>query len=59
MGALPKASPTVPIDARPWPGRAVARTTVFEWIESRYNVQRLHSGLGYRLSADYEAALAA
>jgi putative transposase len=28
-------------------------------IESWYNLQRVHSSLGYRTPADYEAALAA
>jgi putative transposase len=46
-------------DARPWPSRTAARTAIFEWIESWYNLQRLHSSLGYRSPADYEAALAA
>ncbi|MFF4829264.1 transposase [Streptomyces sp. NPDC001312] len=46
-------------DARPWPSRTAARTAIFEWIESWYNLQRLHSSLGYRTPADYEAALAA
>ncbi|MGW2788031.1 integrase core domain-containing protein [Streptomyces populi] len=46
-------------DARPWPSRAAARIAIFEWIESWYNLQRLHSSLGYRSPADYEAALAA
>lgn len=27
-------------DARPWPSRAAARTAIFEWIESWYNLQR-------------------
>ncbi|WP_326570065.1 IS3 family transposase [Actinacidiphila glaucinigra] len=48
-----------PIDARPWSSRAAARTAIFEWIESWYNLQRLHSSLGYRTPADYEAILAA
>ncbi|MFE9614340.1 IS3 family transposase [Streptomyces sp. NPDC006012] len=46
-------------DTRPWPSRAAARTAIFEWIESWYNLQRLHSSLGYRTPADYETALAA
>ncbi|MFI9825560.1 IS3 family transposase [Streptomyces sp. NPDC052013] len=41
-----------------WPSRSVARTAVFEWIEGWYNVHRLHSSLGYRSPADYEAVLA-
>ncbi|MFE4414124.1 integrase core domain-containing protein [Streptomyces sp. NPDC056821] len=44
---------------RPWPSRSIARTAVFEWIEGWYNLHRLHSSLGYRSPADYEAALAA
>ncbi|MEU6708576.1 IS3 family transposase [Streptomyces wuyuanensis] len=46
-------------DARPWPTRSAARTAILEWIESWYNLQRLHSSLGYRSPAGYEAALAA
>lgn len=46
-------------DTRLWPSRAAARTAIFEWIESWYNLQRLHSSLGYRTPADYETALAA
>ncbi|MFE5037836.1 IS3 family transposase [Streptomyces sp. NPDC056683] len=46
------------IDTRFWPSRAAARTAIFEWIESWYNSQRLHSSLGYRTPADYEATLA-
>nr|WP_237419054.1 IS3 family transposase [Kitasatospora sp. SID7827] len=44
---------------RPWPSRAAARTAIFEWIEGWYNIRRLHSSLGYRSPAEYEAALAA
>ncbi|MFG2417152.1 IS3 family transposase, partial [Streptomyces goshikiensis] len=36
-----------------------ARTAIFEWIESWYNLHRLHSSLGYRSPAEYETALAA
>lgn len=46
-------------DGRPWPSRAAARTAIFEWIEGWYNLQRLHSSLGYRSPADYESILAA
>ncbi|GAA1130588.1 MULTISPECIES: IS3 family transposase [Kitasatospora] len=47
------------IEDRPWPSRAAARTAIFEWIEGWYNIRRLHSSLGYRSPADYEAVLAA
>jgi putative transposase len=36
--------------------RDEAREALFEWIEVFYNRQRLHSSLGYRSPADYEAA---
>ena len=36
--------------------RDQARQVIFEWIEVFYNRQRLHSSLGYRSPADYEAA---
>ncbi len=36
--------------------RSDARQAIFEWIEVFYNCQRLHSSLGYRSPADYEAA---
>lgn len=35
--------------------RSQARTDVFEYIEVFYNRQRLHSSLGYRSPADFEA----
>ncbi|WP_016823791.1 IS3 family transposase [Streptomyces viridosporus] len=41
------------------PSRSVARTAVFERTEGWYNLHRLHSSLGYRSPADYEAAPAA
>ncbi|WP_327591652.1 integrase core domain-containing protein [Streptomyces chartreusis] len=47
------------IGTQPWPSRSAAYTAIFEWIESWYNFHRLHSSLGYRSPADYEAALAA
>ena len=37
--------------------RAEARASVFEWIEAFYNRQRLHSALGYRSPAEFEAEL--
>ncbi|MFJ7272047.1 integrase core domain-containing protein [Streptomyces sp. NPDC099050] len=46
-------------DTDPWLSRAAARTAIFEWIESWYNLHRLHSSLGYRSPAEYETALAA
>ena len=36
--------------------RAEARTAVFDYIESFYNRQRLHSSLGYRSPLDFESA---
>ncbi len=42
-----------------WPSRAATRTAIFDFIESWYNLHRLHSSLGYRSPADYETALAA
>ncbi|MEU4094396.1 IS3 family transposase, partial [Streptomyces sp. NPDC026673] len=42
-----------------WPSRAAARTAIFDFIESWYNLHRLHSSLGYRSPAEYEAAHAA
>ncbi|MFE3143947.1 IS3 family transposase [Streptomyces scopuliridis] len=42
-----------------WPTRAAARTAIFDFIESWYNLHRLHSSLGYRSPAEYETALAA
>ena len=42
-----------------WATRALARQAIFEWIESFYNLRRLHSSLGYRTPAAYEAAVAA
>ncbi|MDI3424370.1 IS3 family transposase [Streptomyces luteolus] len=47
------------LDAAVWPSRAAARTAIFVFIESWYNLHRLHSSLGYRSPADYETALAA
>ncbi|WP_229868987.1 integrase core domain-containing protein, partial [Streptomyces chryseus] len=47
------------LGTKPWPSRTLARTAIFEWIESWYNLQRLYSSLGYRSPAEYETALAA
>lgn len=47
------------LGARPWPTRALAHSAIFDFIESWYNLRRLHSSLGYRSPAEYEAALAA
>jgi putative transposase len=38
-----------------WPTCAAARMAVFEFIEVFYNRRRLHSTLGYRTPAEYEA----
>lgn len=38
----------------PFPTRALARTTVFEYMEVWYNRQRLHSSLGYCSPVDFE-----
>ncbi|MCT2544097.1 IS3 family transposase [Streptomyces atratus] len=40
-----------------WPSRAAARTAIFDFIESWYNLHRLHSSLGYRSSAAYETGV--
>ncbi|MEW9551171.1 integrase core domain-containing protein [Nonomuraea sp. NPDC050783] len=47
------------LDAQLWLTRAAARSAIFEFIEGWYNLHRLHSSLGYRSPADYEAAAAA
>jgi putative transposase len=39
-----------------FPSRAAVRTAVFEYIEVFYNRKRIHSALGYRSPADYEAS---
>ena len=44
-------------DLQRFPTRQAARTAVFEFIEVFYNRQRLHSSLGYRSPADFEAGL--
>jgi transposase InsO family protein len=45
------------IDRQPWPTRAHARRGVFEFIERFYNRLRLHSSLGFRSPAEYEAKI--
>ncbi|MED7930420.1 IS3 family transposase [Nonomuraea sp. LP-02] len=47
------------LDQQSWPTRAAARSAIFEFIEGWYNLHHLHSSLGYRSPADYEAAAAA
>ncbi|MFD5111902.1 IS3 family transposase [Streptomyces sp. NPDC058391] len=47
------------LDTTAWPTRTAARTAIFDFIESWYNLHRLHSSLGYLSPADYETALAA
>ena len=41
----------------PFPTRALARTTIFEYLEVWYNRQRLHSTLGYHSPVDFEQNL--
>jgi transposase InsO family protein len=36
------------INTRTWPTRAAAHRAIFEYIESWYNLRRLHSALDYR-----------
>lgn len=45
------------IDTRPWPTMASLRTAVFDYIEGWYDTRRLHSSLGYRSPAEYEATI--
>lgn len=37
-----------------FPTRQVAKTAIFEYLETFYNTRRLHSALGYRSPAVYE-----
>ena len=43
------------IDTRSWPTRDALRAAIFDYIEGWYNTRRLHSSLGYRSPAKYEA----
>jgi putative transposase len=43
-------------DREPWPTRAAARQTIFEYVEVFYNRRRRHSTLRYLSPAAYEAA---
>ncbi|WP_396709943.1 IS3 family transposase [Microbispora sp. H11081] len=43
----------------PPPPRAAVRSAIFEFIESWYNLRRLHSSLGYVSPAAYEETAAA
>jgi transposase InsO family protein len=45
------------IYTRAWPTIAGLRTATFEFIEGWYNTRRLHSSLGYRSPAEYEATI--
>ena len=45
------------IHTRSWATKASVRRATFEYIESWYNLRRLHSSLGYRSPATYEASL--
>ncbi|MET9880520.1 IS3 family transposase [Actinacidiphila glaucinigra] len=45
--------------AATWSNRAALRTVIFDFIESWFNLDRLHSSLGYRSPAEYETAHAA
>ena len=43
------------IDGTDWHSRKAARVAIFDFIEVFYNRQRIHSTLGYRTPADFEA----
>ena len=44
------------VHRRRFPGREVARSAIFEYLEGFYNRRRLHSALSYRSPVDYEEA---
>jgi len=46
-------------EARVWPTRASATEAIADFIDGFYNTQRLHSRLGYRTPAEFEASRAA
>jgi transposase InsO family protein len=46
------------LDDGVWPTHAAAKTAIFEYIESDYNLRRRHSTLGYLSPAAYEATAA-
>lgn len=37
-----------------FPSRQVARTAIFDYLETFYNTRRLHSSLGYGSPAEFE-----
>ena len=45
------------VDRRSWPTRACLHRAIFSYIEGWYNTRRLHSSLGYRSPAQYEASI--
>ena len=45
------------VDTRSWPTREGLRRAIFDYIEGWYNTRRLHSSLGYRSPAEYEALI--
>ena len=47
------------VGGRVYPTREQARLAVFEYIERFYNRKRLHSSIGYRSPAEYEAMMTA
>jgi len=37
-----------------FPSPQAAKSAIFEYLETFYNIRRLHSSLGYRSPADFE-----